>query len=78
MPNRENVEAVTDFLFLDSEITVDGDSSHKIRIRWLLGRKARTSLDSVLRSKDITLLTKVRVVEAMSFQESCTDVRAGL
>ena len=63
----EKVKAVTDFLFLGSEITVDGDCSHKIR-RWLLlGRKAVTNLDSVLKSRDITLPTKVRVVKAMVF-----------
>ena len=66
MANRENVEAVTDFLFLDSEITVDGDCSHKIRW-WLLGRKARTSLDSALRSTDITLLTKVCISQSYGF-----------
>ena len=61
------MEAVTDFLFLGSEITVDGDCSHKIRRRLLLGRKAVTNLDSVLKSRDITLPTKARVVKAMVF-----------
>ena len=56
----ENVEVVTDFLFLGSKITVDGDWSHEIRRQLLLGRKAMTNLDSVLKSRDITLLTKVR------------------
>ena len=74
----EKVEAVTDFLFLGSEITVVGNCSHEIRRQLLLGTKAMTNLDSVLQSKDITLLTKVHIVEAMSFQELCTDVRAGL
>ena len=56
----EKVEAVTDFLFFNSKITVDGDCSHEIRRSLLLGRKAMTNLDSVLKSRDITLLTKVR------------------
>ena len=54
----ETVEAVTDFIFLGSKITVDGDCSHEIKRRLLLGRKAMTNLDSVLKSKDITLPTK--------------------
>ena len=56
---RENVEAVTNFLFLGSKTTVDGDCSHEIRRRLLLGRKAMTNLDSVLKSIDIALPTKV-------------------
>ena len=64
---REKVEAVTDFLFLGSKITSDGDRSHEIRRRLILGRKAMTNLDSVLKSKDITLLAKVHVVKAMVF-----------
>ena len=64
---RENVEVGTDFFFLVSRITMDSDCSHEIR-RWLLlGRKAMTNLDSVLKSCDITLLTKVHVVKAMVF-----------
>ena len=63
----ETVEAVTAFLFLGSKITVDGDCSHELRRRLLLGRKAMTNLDSVLKSKDITLLTKVHIVKAMVF-----------
>ena len=63
----EKVEAVTDFLFLGSKITVNGDCSQEIRRRLLLGRKAMTNLDSVLESKDITLPTKVHVVKAMVF-----------
>ena len=55
----EKVEAVTDFLFLGSKITVDGDCSHEIRRRLLLGRKVMTNLDNMLKSKDITLPTKV-------------------
>ena len=63
----EKVEVVTDFLFLGSKIIVDGDCSHEIRRHFLLGRKVMTNLDSVLKSKDITLLTKVRIVKAMVF-----------
>ena len=61
------VEAVTDFLFLGSKITADGKCSHEIRRHLLLGRKAMTKLDSILKSIDITLPTKVRLVEAMVF-----------
>ena len=63
----ENVEAVTDFLFLGFKITANGDCSHEIRRSLLLGRKAMTNLDIVLKSKDITLLTKVCIVKAMVF-----------
>ena len=63
----ERVEAVTDLLFLGSKITEDGDCSHEIRRRLLLGRKAMTNLDSVLKSRDITLLTKVCFVKSMVF-----------
>ena len=59
---REKVETVTDFLFLGSKITAHGDSSHEIRRFLLLGRKAMINLDSILKSKDITLLTKVHIV----------------
>ena len=58
---------MTYFLFLGSKITVDGDSSHEIRRQFLLGRKAMTNLDSVLKSKDITFPTKVHIVKAMIF-----------
>ena len=61
------MEAVTDFIFLGSKITVDVDCSHEIEKRLLLGRKAMTNLDSVLKSRDITLLRKVRRVKAMVF-----------
>ena len=61
------MEAVTDFLFLGSKITVDGDCSHESRRKLLLGRKATTNLDSVLKSKDITLPTKVHIVKTMVF-----------
>ena len=63
----EKVKVVTDFLFLGSKITTEGDCSHEIRRRLFLGRKAMTNLDSVLKSRDITLLTKVRIVKAMVF-----------
>ena len=63
----EKVEAETDFLFVGSKITADGDRSHEIRRQLLLGRKSMTNLDSVLKSKDITLLTKVHIVKAMVF-----------
>jgi len=60
----ENVELVIDFLFLGPQITADGDCSHEIRRRSFLGRKAMTNLDSVLKRRDITLMTKVHVVRA--------------
>ena len=63
----EKVEAVTDFIFLGSRITADGDCSHEIKRRLLLGRKAMTNLDRILKSRDITLPTKVRLVKAMVF-----------
>ena len=63
----ETVETVTDFTFLGSKITVDGDFHHEIKRRLLLGRKAVTNLDSVLKSTDITLLKKIHLVKAMVF-----------
>ena len=63
----ETVETVADFIFLGSKITADGDCSHEIKRRLLLGRKVRTNLDSILKSRDITLPTKVRLVKAMVF-----------
>ena len=63
----ERVEAVTDFISLGSKIIVDGDCSHKTKRRLFLGRKAMTSLDSVLKSRDITLLTKAHIAKAMVF-----------
>ena len=63
----ETVETVTDFIFLGSKITADGNCSHEIKRLLLLGRKVMTNLDSVLRSRDITLSTKVRLVKAMIF-----------
>ena len=64
----ETMETVTHFIFLDSKITTDGDCSHAIERRLLLGRKAMTILDSILKSRDITLPTKVCIVKAMGFQ----------
>ena len=63
----ETMETVTDFIFLGSKITADGDCSHEIKRRLLLGRKAMTNLDGILKSKDITLPTKVCLVKAMVF-----------
>ena len=63
----ETMETVTDFIFLDSKITADGDCSHEIKRRLLFGRKAMTNLHSVLKSRDITLPTKVHIVKAIVF-----------
>ena len=63
----ETVETVSDFIFLDSKITADGDCSHEIKRCLLLGRKVMTNLDSILKSRDITLSTKIQVVKAMFF-----------
>ena len=63
----ETVETVSDFIFWGSKITADGDCSHEIKRRLLLGRKVMTNLDSILKSRDITLPTKVRLVKAMVF-----------
>ena len=74
----ETVETLTDFIFLGSKITADGDCSHEIKRRLLLGRKAMTNLESILKSRDITLSTKILLVKAMVFPivmygcESCT------
>ena len=65
--DREIIETLTDFIFLDSKITADGDLSHEIKRCLLLGRKTITNLDSILKSRDITLLTKVHLVKAMVF-----------
>ena len=62
MANRETMETVTDFIFLGSKITADGDFSHEIKRRLVLGRKAVTNLDNILKSRAITLLTKVHLV----------------
>ena len=75
----ETVGTVTDFIFLGSKITADGDCSHEIKRCLLRGRKVMTNLDSILKSRDITLSTKVCLVKAMVFfQQSCMDVRVGL
>ena len=72
------LKTVTDFIFGGSKITADGDCSHEFKRHLLLGRKVMTNLDSILKSRDITLPTKVRLVKAMVFLESRMDVRAGL
>ena len=66
--SRETIETVTDFIFLGSKITADDNCSHEIKKLLLLGRKAMTNLDSVLKSRDITLLTKICLVKTMGFQ----------
>ena len=74
----ETVETVADFIFLGSKITADGDCSHEIKRCLLLGRKVMTNLDSIFKSRDITLPTKFCLVKAMFFLWSCMDVRVGL
>ena len=74
----ETVEAVRDFIFPGSKITADGDCSHEIKRLFLLGRKVMTNLDSIFKSRDITLPKKVHLVKAMVFPVSCMDVRVGL
>ena len=74
----ETMETVADFIFLGSKITVDGGCSHEIRRCLLLGRKVVTNLDSIFKSRDITLITKVRLVKAIVFPVVCMDVRIGL
>ena len=71
-------ETVSDCFFLGSKITAEGDCSHEIKRRLLLGRKVVTNLDSIFKSRDITLPTKVHLVKAMVFLWSCMDVRVGL
>ena len=73
----KTMETVTDFIFLGSQITADGDCSHRIKRCSLLERKAAVNLDSILKSRDITLLAKVHIVKAVVFQKSCTDIRIG-
>ena len=73
--DRKTVETVSDLILGGSKITADGDCSHEIKRRFLLGRKVTTNLDSILKSRDITLLTKVRL---WFFLWSCMDVRVGL
>ena len=72
------METVTDFIFLGSKITADGDCSHEMKRRLLLGRKAMTNLDNALKSRDINLLTKVHIIKAMIFPVINMDVRIGL
>ena len=74
----ETVETVSDFIFLDSKITADGDCSHEIKRCLLLGRKVMRNLDSILKSRDITLSTKVHLSRLWFFLWSCMDVRVGL
>ena len=74
----EAVETMSDFIFGGSKITADGDCSHEIKKCLLLERKVMTNLDSIFKSRDITLPTKVRLVKAMVFPVSCLDVRVGL
>ena len=74
----QTVETVADFILGTSKITADGDYSHEIKRGLLLGRKVMTNLDNILKSRDITLPTKVHLVKAMVFQQSCMDVRGGL
>ena len=68
-------ETEAEFIFLGSKITADGDCSHEIKRRFLLGRKAMTNLESILKSRDITLPAKVHLVKVMVFPEPCLDVR---
>ena len=74
----ETVETVSDFIFWGSKITTDGDCSHEMTRRLLLGRKVMTNLDRIFKSRDITLPTKVRLVKAMVFPVVIMDVRVGL
>ena len=74
----ETVETVADFIFLGSKVTAGGDCSHEIKRRLLLGRKVMTNLDSIIKSRDITLPTKVCLSRLWFFQWSCMDVRVGL
>ena len=76
--DAETVETVSDFIFFGSKITVDGDSSQEIKRRLPLIRNVKTNLDSILKSRDITLPTKIHLVKAMVFQWPCMDERVGL
>ena len=73
----DTMETMRDFMFLGSNITADVDCYHEIKRLLLLGRKVVTNLDSLLKSRDITLLTKVHLVKGIVFQYSCMDVRVG-
>ena len=72
----ETMETMADFIFLGSKITADGDHSHEIKRHLLLGRKVMTNLDSILKSRDITLPTNVHLVQLMVFPKSCMDVES--
>ena len=74
----ETVETVADFILGGSKITADGDCSHEIKRRLLLERKVMTNLDSIFKTRDVTLSTKVRLVKLWFFQWSCMDMRVGL
>ena len=74
----ETVETVSDFILGGSKITADGDCTHEIKRRLLFGRKVMSNLNSIFKSRDITLPTKVRLENAMVFLWSCMDVRVGL
>ena len=74
----ETMEIVANFIYLGFKITADGDCSHEIKRCLLLGKKAITNIDSILKSRDITLPTNVHLFKAMVFQWSCMDVRVGL
>ena len=74
----ETMKTVTDVIFLGSKITVDDGCNHEIKRVLLIGRKAMTNLDSILKSSDITLPIKVHLVKVWCFQWSCMDVRVGL
>ena len=74
----ETMETVRDFILFGSKIIADGDCSHEIKKRLLLGRKTMTNLDHIVKNKDITFPTKVHIVRLWSFQQSCMDVRVGL
>ena len=79
--NGESVETVTDFIFWGSKVTADGDCSHEIKRHLLLGRKPMTNIDSILKSRDLTLLTKVHTVKAMVFPAimyECESLFGGL
>ena len=71
------METVTDFIFLGSKITVNGDCSHEIKRHLIPGRKAMTNLDNILKGRDIRLLTKVHIVKAIIYPVVSTDVRVG-
>ena len=78
MANRETIETVTDFILGGSKITADGDCSHEIKRRVLLGRKAMTNLNSILKRRDITLLTNVHLVKTTVFPVVMYGLRVGL